>query len=380
MPSGYIKNHVYRLALPFVGMRVPWHAVHGDDPQVASDLTRFFQKHRVQGGALQCFYHGQLTGLYTAGDNITPHTIFRTASIAKMVTALLVFRLQTLGKLQVDEDISQSLGYLVRNPHYPEVPITIGMLLSHMSALQDAPSYLAHMNQPPALSALLAESYLPYEPGTQFRYSNVGAGIVGSVLEGKFGKSLEELAQTYLFTPQNIKATYDVSTLPVAHVVDSYRVLPQACTLSMAQRMKNAQPICMPNSETHYTLAAGNLYTTATELAKLAVLLQQDAFISPSCQKRMKTPIGTWPRPAVPMHHGMGVLYLESLCSTPIWGHQGFAYGSVNGVFFDETASGFAWLNQGASEARRGHLADIHYDLLRYFFCVNKEGLCKKTV
>ena len=46
-------------------------------------------------------------------------------------------------------------------------------------------------------------------------------------------------------------------------------------------------------------------------------------------------------------------------------GHQGFAYGAVNGLFFDEEGSGFVCLNSGASEQRFGHLAVINRDLIR---------------
>lgn len=46
------------------------------------------------------------------------------------------------------------------------------------------------------------------------------------------------------------------------------------------------------------------------------------------------------------------------------FGGTGFAYGAVNGVFFDEQGSGFAMLNSGCSEQRTGHLALINRDLI----------------
>ena len=73
-----------------------------------------------------------------------------------------------------------------------------------------------------------------------------------------------------------------------------------------------------------------------------------------------------WPDRTVPMRHGMGLLKLEdsSVSPRPLWGHQGFAYGAVNGVFFDETGTGFVSLNSGASEQRTGHLACLNRDLI----------------
>ena len=67
---------------------------------------------------------------------------------------------------------------------------------------------------------------------------------------------------------------------------------------------------------------------------------------------------------------GMGLLQLDDkrICSKPLWGHQGFAYGAVNGVFFDEDGNGFVSLNSGASEQRVGHLALINRELIRWAF------------
>jgi len=48
----------------------------------------------------------------------------------------------------------------------------------------------------------------------------------------------------------------------------------------------------------------------------------------------------------------------------PLWGHQGFAYGAVNGVFFDAQGNGFAALNSGSGERRYGHLAAVNRGLI----------------
>jgi hypothetical protein len=53
-----------------------------------------------------------------------------------------------------------------------------------------------------------------------------------------------------------------------------------------------------------------------------------------------------------------------------LYGHQGFAYGAAEGVFFEETTgNGFVFLNSGASEARKGHLALVNRDLILRVLC-----------
>jgi CubicO group peptidase (beta-lactamase class C family) len=109
------------------------------------------------------FENGKLTEHYAAGyaamgsEKATEHTLFRTASIAKMVTALLVLRLQTCGKLSVQEDVSDFLGYPVRNPSHPDAPVTLGMLLSHTSSVVDSPAYFSSFASPVPLRQLLQQ-------------------------------------------------------------------------------------------------------------------------------------------------------------------------------------------------------------------------------
>ena len=69
------------------------------------------------------------------------------------------------------------------------------------------------------------------------------------------------------------------------------------------------------------------------------------------------------------MRHGMGLLVVDDprLSSRRLWGHQGFAYGAVNGAFFDEEGNGYALLTSGVSEQRRGHMACVNRDFVRFF-------------
>src|SRR5258706_10773911 len=69
-------------------------------------------------------------------------TLYRVASISKLVTALGVMRLVEQGKLSLDTDIGHYLGYQVRNPHFTDVPITLRMLLTHTASLRDDADYV----------------------------------------------------------------------------------------------------------------------------------------------------------------------------------------------------------------------------------------------
>ena len=84
--------------------------------------------------------------LYTSGDryidaadpaNNLPLALdsrYRTASISKTFAAVGAMRLVEQGKLDLDRDVSDYLGFTLRNPNYPDKAITTRMLLSHTSS------------------------------------------------------------------------------------------------------------------------------------------------------------------------------------------------------------------------------------------------------
>ena len=367
MPVGSLKNTLYALALPVLGKRGGWNA--------STALEKVLGKHHVIGAAVQQFEKGRLTrcdcvGYASGSTPVVRETVFRTASVAKMVTALLMFRLQTKGLLDVEEDVSALLGYPVRNSLFPDTAITLGMLLSHTSSIVDSQAYFASFAQLVELQRLFksSDAFGAYEPGTRFRYSNLAAGMIGCALEKRFGITLEALAQQELFEPLGICATFDMSTLDPAVTADSWRVLPSAQGFDAKKRIASAKPVTEPDAEHHYLLASGSLFLTAEALAKLTLVAWNgaDGFLDQRSLAQMQTPIFGWPDQTVKMKHGMGLFQMDdpSVCARTLWGHQGFAYGAVNGVFFDREGNGFVCLNSGASEQRTGHLSCLNRDLI----------------
>ena len=378
MPVGKVKNTLYGLALPLLGRPCGWRQAEGSTPETNAAVARALKQNRVVGACIQRFEKGKLTNCITAGyaslegekRHVAPDTVFRTASIAKMATALLVFRLQSMDKLDVREDISDFLGEKVENPHHPGAPITLGMLLNHTSSIVDSPAYYASFAEPAGLTVLLKDpaSFSPDPPGMRFRYSNLAAGMVGCLLEKRFGMCFETLMQKELFSPVGVQATFDITTLPAEKIADSYRVLPRENGFSVQKRLENARPLREPDPQRHYLLASGNLFLTAEMLAKLAMVCcgSYPGFIDELGLRLMRTPTADWPQQEVRMQHGMGLLRIEDprIHPTALWGHQGFAYGAVNGVFFDNEGNGFAALNSGSGEKRFGHLAAVNRDLI----------------
>ena len=378
MPVGKLKNTLYSLALPVAGRRCGWRQARGGSDAANRAAAAALKRSHVVGAGIQRFEKGRLTECITAGyaslegekRPVEADTVFRTASIAKMATALLVFRLQSMDQLDVREPVSDFLGVKVENPNFPDAPLTLGMLMNHTSSIVDSPAYYKSFTDPADLTELLKDpaSYSRTPPGMTFRYSNLAAGMIGCMLEKRFGMCFEKLMQKELFSPLGIQATFDITTLPKEKVANSYRVLPKEDGFSAAKRLETARPLAEPDPERHYLLASGNLFLTAEMLARLALVCwgSHPGFIDDGDLRLMRTPTTDWPQQDVRMRHGMGLLQLDDrkVYHRPLWGHQGFAYGAVNGVFFDEEGNGFAALNSGAGERRFGHLAAVNRSLI----------------
>ena len=288
MPVTARKNKLYAAALPLLGRRCHWkHAqADGGDSDTKTAVEAVLRTHRVVGGCVQVLRDGQAAGLYYAGNAslgpripVRPDTVFRTASIAKAVCALLVFRLQTLGKLNVEEDVSAFWHRPIRNPHLPDTPIPLGALLSHSAGFVDSPKYFRSFQEDMPVDALLGDSlsFADTKPYERFRYSNFGAGLIGSLLEHRFPVSIEELMQTELFRPLGVTATFDITKAEANRLADSYRVLPpeRTAAFSAAARRKAASPILAPDTQRHFLLMSGNLFITAADMAKLCLLVMR---------------------------------------------------------------------------------------------------------
>jgi CubicO group peptidase (beta-lactamase class C family) len=138
----------------------------------------------------------------------------RIASVSKIVTALTVLRLAEQGKLSLDEDVSTRLGWQLRNPAFPDRPITLRQLLSHTSSIRDeGENYVIRFGQQLRPMAEQPASFdQAHAPGTYFRYSNLNFPIIGSVLERTTGERFDRLASRLVLQPLGLDACFNWTT------------------------------------------------------------------------------------------------------------------------------------------------------------------------
>jgi len=136
----------------------------------------------------------------------------RIASISKLVTAIGVMRLVDSGKLNLDRDVSDYLGYPVRHPAFPDRPVTLRLLMSHQSGLLDGEDlYLIPLGT--TLRQRLADPRvwdMAHAPGSGwFHYTNLNFPVVASVIERVTGERFDVAMSRLVLKPLKLDACFN---------------------------------------------------------------------------------------------------------------------------------------------------------------------------
>ncbi|HEX6741221.1 MAG TPA: serine hydrolase domain-containing protein [Sphingomicrobium sp.] len=156
-----------------------------------------------------------------SGRGVTADDPVRVASISKLVVAIGVMKLVEQGKLGLDGDVSQWLGWTLRNPAFPDRPITLRMLLSHTSSVRDHDDqYAIPLGE--TVQATMADGRswdLKHGPGDKyFTYGNMNFPIVGSIVEGATGERFDIWMRREVLEPMKLDACYNWPTCSDATV------------------------------------------------------------------------------------------------------------------------------------------------------------------
>lgn len=148
-----------------------------------------------------------------SGRALTIDDPARIASITKLHVALGVMRLVEQGRLDLDSDVSDRLGWKLRNPAFPDRPITLRLLLSHRSSLRDGIDYALPLDMTVQKAVASPQAWdLEHPPGAYFRYSNLGFPAVASVMESATGERFDRLMERLVLTPLGLDACLNWTT------------------------------------------------------------------------------------------------------------------------------------------------------------------------
>ena len=145
-------------------------------------------------------------GTDARGMELAPDTLFPVASISKLATALAALRLVDAGNLDLDAELIQYLP----DAAAAQPGVRVRMLLSHSSGLpedveQDKAPYAPGLDWPIAARACL-DTALEAPLFTRVRYSNVGYGLLATIVERATGRPFAEALAELVLRPLHVEA------------------------------------------------------------------------------------------------------------------------------------------------------------------------------
>jgi D-alanyl-D-alanine carboxypeptidase len=155
------------------------------------------------------------------GTAMTACTPFRTGSITKVFTAVVIMKLIEQQLLSLDHTIADVLPGLAGKIPSAE-KITVKMMLNHSSGLShpteddlayqasliNDPDVIGNMNTLQRLERYIYDKPLKNAPGKNSYYSNAGYWILELMAEKKTGKPLQQLMDELIFAPLHMDQTY----------------------------------------------------------------------------------------------------------------------------------------------------------------------------
>ena len=140
---------------------------------------------------------------------ISTASVFRMGSMTKQFTAIAILMLVQKGQLSLEDRLNKFYPEQFKDDH----GITIRHLLGHTSGIKDyitipeVRAYATRKIKPQEIIAIIAQSPLDFEPGSNYTYSNSGYFILGGILEQITGASYQEFITKNILEPLKMQHT-----------------------------------------------------------------------------------------------------------------------------------------------------------------------------
>lgn len=259
------------------------------------ELQKFVDAKKISGAVAVVGRKGHLASFEVVGASdveakkpMQADTVFRIASMTKIVTAVAVMILEEDGKLTVDDPVEKHLPEfrgqkLVKQRQedgkgetitlgLPERAIRIKDLLTHTSGLACGwpPGFsdLSSKRHRALAEAVAAFSTLPLAdpPGTVWRYCGPAYDTIGRVVEVAAGQSFQSFLDKRIFRPLGMKDT-------TFHPSAAQRA--RLATLYSADNgvIKRAEKQGYPAENVLFPSSGGGLFSTAPDYVRFAQML-----------------------------------------------------------------------------------------------------------
>jgi CubicO group peptidase (beta-lactamase class C family) len=291
-------------------------------------------------------------------------SILASASVAKIFVTVAVLQEVEQRRLSLDDDINKYVSFSVRNPKWPDVPITWRMLLTHTSSLnteadESASWTLVYGRDTQAsLEEAVRQTLAPggvhhtpdqwraNKPGTERIYSNEAFDLAALALQGIIHEPFDRYVQHAILDPLGMHDTsYRLAQLPNSRLAGGYASVRQSNGTYRFSPAKaywahgDAGGSAMDHQMSCADYPSGCAHTTALDLSRLMLMLMQGGsvdgvrILERSSVELMTTSVGL--RNLDGWVQGLGLAGPEDTHGRLLWGHAGDDRGAANAFFFD---------------------------------------------
>lgn len=377
--------------------------------QMQEAVEKIRSDYNLMGISVATVCDGKITGTYHAGLRdlernlpVNADTKYRIASISKFVMTTAMMQLCDRKLLDLDEDVSNYLGFRLRNPAHPDKPITVRMLLTHTGSINEGSGYdgflmasYNNVSNPPSFSELLvpegkyytADMWRKEAPGEYYTYCNANFGLAGTIIERITGRRFEDYMQQTLFIPLGITGSYipegvtDINNLAVIYRGEEGKWVPQTDNFKGIMSAPRDFSGYVTGTNAAVFSPQGGLRISAAELARVMILhLNKGKYdgkriISAKSIRLMHKPQWIYngtngdSESGRPGSRGLSVHILPDLLpgdplpsGSHMMGHTGSAYGLNSAFFFDPKGKyGFVVMMNGSLDGPARDSSAIFY-------------------
>lgn len=222
-------------------------------------------------------------------------TAFRTASVAKPLTAAGVMTLAEDGRLDLDGPIRKYC------PAWPDThpTITARQLLGHLAGVRHyskagESTGTTHYFSVGDTLALFKNDALLHEPGTKYSYSTYGYNLLGCVMEGASGTTYESFMRDRVFVPAGMTSTrldrlYEIVPDRAAGYLMLTREALATLPASIHHIAKAGEVYNANLHDTSMKVPGGGLLSTAEDLVRFGIALNSGKLLKKETVERMWT-------------------------------------------------------------------------------------------
>jgi len=252
-----------------------------------AEITDMMEKYGLPSVSACVIHEGAIMwqGYYGYSDvenQVEPDigTIYYVASVSKLFILTAVMQLEEQGLIDLDNDINDYLPISIRNPNFPDIPVTARILLTHTSGLNwprydwEVPGIYDSFppDEAPRPTEWIPEFLLPggehyttniwkeTKPGEFEYYSNIGSNVLAYIVEQVSGMDFREYCKERIFLPLGMMSTsYNYADLNMSKLASHY---------------KDDYSVKMPFDDRVY--ASGGLKTTIHDLSIFLILVMNE--------------------------------------------------------------------------------------------------------